>query len=298
MQPHVASVVGGKRSIWRSRGPWLALLGALCLPLPSSGFVQAQGGGTLTFGIVPQFPVATLVEMWRPMLDELEAELGLTIELVLADTIPDFETAFANGAYDVAFMNPYHVVMAHRAQGYEPVVSDGSRLLRGILVVPVDSEVQSVADLDGRVIAFPSPNAFGASLYMRALLRESEGIDFTATYVETHANAYRHALFGRADAAGGVRNTLQAEDEALQSRLRIVFETPGVTPHPLAVHPRVPAGLRDRLVAAVLRLAETDEGRAMLARVQLSAPILVTYEDHFAQLLALRLEDYVIGQGF
>ena len=59
-------------------------------------------------------------------------------------------------------------------------------------------------DLDGADIAFPAPNAFGASLYMRALLAEQEKININPIYVETHANVYRNVIFGRASAGGGV----------------------------------------------------------------------------------------------
>jgi len=37
--------------------------------------------------------------------------------MIGAPTIPAFEVAFQGGEYDIAYMNPYHGVMAEQAQG-------------------------------------------------------------------------------------------------------------------------------------------------------------------------------------
>ena len=52
-------------------------------------------------------------------------------------------------------MNPYHAVMADQAQGYVPIVRDGSRKLFGILAVRNDSPLQDVKELDGAPSEIP-----------------------------------------------------------------------------------------------------------------------------------------------
>lgn len=267
------------------------LLSALLLMMIAVGWAQTP---VYTVSVVPQFPQLVLFEDWQPLLDRLGEELGVTFELRVEDDIPAFEQAFLDGAPDFAFMNPYHAVMAHQAHGYLPLVSDASRQLQGILAVRADSPYQTVADLDGSEIAFPSPNAFGASLYMRALLAEREGITITPRYVDTHSNSYRHVLLGLTAAGGGVLNTFQREPEALQAELRILYQTPGVTPHPLTAHPRVPAALREQLVAALFALTADEEGLTLLRGVQLSDPLRVDYPSHYQPLKELRLDTYLV----
>lgn len=283
--PAGPAVIPGRQR-WR-----VVLIVAVVLVASLAG---AQSDRAYTISIVPQFPTLVLAERWQPLLNELERQLDVRFEMVLAPTIPEFEAGFLAGAYDFAFMNPYHVVMAHEAQGYEPLVSDASRELKGILVVRADGPLESVAELDGTTIAFPAPNAFGASLYMRALLTNVEGIDFTPAYVETHGNSYRHALLGRASAGGGVRNTLRAEPDGFQDQVRVLYETPGVTPHPLTAHPDVPAALQQELTSTLLRLAESEDGRALLDAVQLAEPFAADYEEHYAPLVDLRLDAFVV----
>ena len=256
----------------------------------STGFSQER----YTLSVVPQFPRLVIHDDWQPLLDYLSEAVGVEFELSLQDTIPLFETDFLNANPDFLFLNPYHAVMAKKAHDYIPLLSDGSRKLKGILVVPTASDINSIEDLDNTTVAFPAPNAFGASLYMRALLANDIGIDITPTYVETHANAYRHALIGEAAAGGGVYNTFRKESEEFQAALKVLFETPGVTPHPLAVHPRVPEDIRDAVVEALLELSQSEDGRAMLQAVQLREPVAVSYEEHYQILEDYNLEDFVV----
>jgi len=87
------------------------------------------------FGVVPQFEQHKIFRIWVPILQKLEAETGIRFELVGSNQIPVFETKFLAGEFDFAYMNPYHIVQAHDTQGYKPLVNDGSRSLRGIIVV-------------------------------------------------------------------------------------------------------------------------------------------------------------------
>ena len=268
------------------------VLSVLAAFLMTSGTGLAQERYTLS--VVPQLPPLVLHDDWQPLLEYLEEDTGFEFELSLQESIPLFELNFLDEKPDFVFLNPYHAVMAYKSHGYEPVLSDGSRQLKGILVVPVASEIESVDELDGKTVAFPAPNAFGASLYMRALLANEFGLDITASYVGTHANSYRHALLGEAAAAGGVYNTFHKESEDFQAALRVLYETPGVTAHPLAVHPRVPASVQAAVIDAIMKLKESDAGLAMLEAVQLKDPIPVSYEGQFQILDEYHLEDFVV----
>ncbi len=95
-------------------------------------------------------------------------------------------------------------LVAAEAQGYTPIVRDGGRELFGVLVVAKDSDIETVEDLEGRSIAYPSPNALGASLLMRADLDRNFGLNYEAHYVSTHSSAYLNVVLGQMDAAGGV----------------------------------------------------------------------------------------------
>ena len=266
---------------------------ATCLLSVPAGRALAQSRRELGVAVVPQFPAAVLHRDWVPLLERLTAMVGVDLRLQLQPTIPRFEGDVLSGAADLAYLNPYHQVMAHREQGYLPLVRSRVQL-SGVLVVRRDDPITSVRALDGKTLAFPAPNAFGASLWMRALLTEREKIRFTASYVQTHGNVYRQVLSGQAAAGGGVNHTLTQERDEVRQGLRVLYETPGVAPHPLSAHPRVPVALRQALTEALVELASRPDGQALLRAVEIEGLQRGDHARDYAPLEAFGLERYVV----
>lgn len=242
---------------------------------------------THTLAVVPQYTPVDTGMRWGPLIRRLEQESGLRLQLRVQDRFDRFERELDNGLPDFAFMNPWHAVTARRSQGYIPLARSG-RPLSGVLVVHRDGPIQSLADLNHREVAFPAPHAFVASMLLGERLREKENLQFRAVYAGTHQNVYRHVLLGIAAAGGGGDMTLEREPESVRSRLKVLYSTPGVAPHPLAAHPRVPEESRRRMTDALLRLQQDEEGRGLLAGVGLDAVRTADYQRDYAPLERLR----------
>jgi phosphonate transport system substrate-binding protein len=268
---------------------WVVVLGGL----GSQASAQAPASPVYSVAVVPQFPAADVHRDWTPLLERLSRDTGLTLVLKISTSIPRFETEVLAGTPDFAFMNPYHEVMAMRAQGYLPLVRD-SKLLSGILVVRKDDPIKSTRELDGKTLVFPAPNAFGASLWMRALLAEREHIAITPRYVQTHGNVYRQVIRGTAAAGGGVNNTLAQESDEVRADLRVLVETPGVPPHPIAAHPRVPAKARNAVAMALVRMADDPAGQQLLKDIAMPRPVAADYARDYQPLERFRLDRYVV----
>ena len=170
--------------------------------LPAMG---SDGASPYTFGVVPQFEARRIVEIWEPILDRVADAAGIDLTLMGSADIPAFERELATGKLDFAYMNPYHLVVAHDAAGYLPLVRDVGRTLFGIIVVHRDSSIQAPADLDGKTVAFPAPNALGASLLVRAELDRKFQVRITPRYVSSHTSVYLNVVTRQTDAGGGVR---------------------------------------------------------------------------------------------
>jgi phosphonate transport system substrate-binding protein len=232
------------------------------------------------FGVVPQFEQRKLFNTWRSIIDELAHRTGLRFKLVGSSKIPVFEQKYMQGDYDFAYMNPYHILKAYASQGYLPLVRDGGRKLKGILVIPRDSLIQSVRELAGKRVAFPAPNALGASLLMRAELAKLHGVDVLPYYVQTHSSVYLHVALGLTEAGGGVKSTLNLQKPELREKLRVLYETRSVAPHPISVHPRVPKVHRKRVRQALLEMAQTEKGAALLAKIPMHKAVAANLEDY------------------
>jgi len=232
------------------------------------------------FGVVPQFNARETYAIWWPILDKLSNETGLRFTLNGSSSIPDFEKEYLNGDFDFAYMNPLHILKGHKSQGYQPLARDHAQLLQGVLVVPVDSPIQSPSELEGKKVAFPSPVALGASLMIHADLRGRFKVKVAPMYVHSHSSVYLNVALGHAVAGGGVQKTLEKQPPELRKLLRVIYKTREVNPHPISAHPRVPRAVQEKLLQALLALGQTTQGRQMLERIPIRQIGPATLEDY------------------
>jgi len=271
------------------------LLFVWCLFIVVPFEAKAESKKAYTIAIVPQMRVSEIYEKWTPFLKKLSQESGIEITIKPYTSIQQFEADLLKGVPDFAYMNPYEAVSAKDAQGYVPLVKDSTSLV-GILVAHKGGSIRSVKDLNGKEIAFPAPNAFAASLYVRALLTEKEKIHFKPRYVKTHSNVYNTVVVDKAVAAGGGGvKTLMKEPEEIRSQLTTIYETPSTASHPLSAHPRVPDVLRKKMVKAVLGLANDKANKELFTNILMPEPVPADYQKDYLPLkkLGLMLEKYM-----
>ncbi|WP_338416466.1 phosphate/phosphite/phosphonate ABC transporter substrate-binding protein [uncultured Sphaerotilus sp.] len=211
---------------------------------------------TLTFGIVPQQSASELARVWIPVLGALSERAGLSLRFATAPDIPAFEKRLAAGAYDVAYMNPYHYSVFAQKPGYVAFAKEKGRRLRGLVVVRKDSTLKDMKELAGQQIAFPAPAAFAATVLVRAEF-ERMGVPITPVFVKSHESVYLNVAQRQIEAGGGITRTLQTMDAPVRDELRVLWQTKDYTPHAFAAHPRVPAADLQALRAAMLT-ADSD----------------------------------------
>ncbi|HTY99261.1 MAG TPA: PhnD/SsuA/transferrin family substrate-binding protein, partial [Rhodocyclaceae bacterium] len=79
---------------------------------------------TYVLGVTPQFERRQLFAIWTPILNELSRRTGHTFQLATSPNIREFERQYNSGAFDLAYMNPYLVVV--NPQGYVPILRDAN----------------------------------------------------------------------------------------------------------------------------------------------------------------------------
>jgi len=255
--------------------------------------VSAIADKVYTFGVVPQFAPRKLASIWNPILEELTKRTGLKFEMVGDRDIPAFEQNFMNEMYDFAYMNPYHAMLVIKEKKYFPLIRDGGRSLYGILVVSINSPIKDVSELNGRKIAFPAPNALGASLLMRADLDQIHKIKFIPVYTRTHSSVYLNVVIGEIDAGGGVAGTFNNQSKEIKNNLRILYKTRPISPHPVTAHKSIPEDIRQKVCKAFLGMGTTIEGKALLAKVPIKMPILAN-NDEYLVLSDWHLDNYYV----
>jgi len=241
----------------------LGCLAVSVAPVANAAVPVAADLPAISVGVVPQQAARKLVRSWGPLLRYLEAGTGRRFTFMTAPDIPTFEQRLAAGEYDISYMNPYHYSVFHDAVGYQAFAKAKDKRIHGILVVARDSPIQRLDQLNGATLAFPAPGAFAASMLPRANLARS-GIRFTPDYVSSHDSVYRAVASGLYPAGGGVMRTLKGTSPDVRDRLRVLWQTPGYTPHALAAHPRVDAAVVRQVQALLSGMSDDSAGRPLL----------------------------------
>lgn len=264
-----------------------ALAAALFLGVATAiaGGAAPAGAKTLSFGVVPQQSPPRLARLWTPLIADVAARAGVAMRFTTAKDIATFEARLYAGEYDLAYVNPMHFVRAETAAGYRALARAQDHALRGVIVVAADSPFVTLADLDGAAVAFPSQNAFGATLLNRLAFADA-GATIRPEFVRSHDSVYRAVAAGGFAAGGGVPRTFGAMPADMRAGLRVLYETRGFSPHAFAGHPELPRDVAAHIVDALIALAQTDDGRRILDDLRLK-PLTAATSGDYADIRAI-----------
>lgn len=268
----------------------IVLAALLCYAVCPASDRSAGAADRYSFGVVPQFEERKLYSIWKPIIDELHRRTGIDFTLVATLKMHDFEKEFMRGGFDFVYINPFHILKSKDTARYLPLARDKAPL-RGILVVRKGSNLQKASELNGKVVAFPSPNSVGASLLLRADLARIHRVTVKPLYVKSHSSVYLHVAKGLAAAGGGVEKTLQEQPPAVRDALRVIYVTRDMPSHPVAAHPRVPKEEREKVRQALLEMGNTPEGRALLSKVPIQQ-IVDTSRENYEEMSGWGLDPY------
>lgn len=244
-----------------------------------------------TFGVVPQQSAKKLASLWGPILQHVSKESGVALRFATAKDIPTFEKRLARGDYDFSYMNPYHyTVFSQAPTEYRAFAKRRQQDIRGIVVVHKDSPIKTLGELNGLMLAFPSPAAFAASILPRAKM-QLDGIDFDSRYVSSHDSVYLGVAKGFFSAGGGVKRTFNNAAPEVREQLRVLWTTDAYTPHAFAHHPRVPSNVAKAVQNAFVAMKESTKGNVLLKSIKIKNGIEVAGDKQWDDVRALNIKE-------
>jgi phosphonate transport system substrate-binding protein len=196
-------------------------------------------GESLSFGVVPQQSPAVLAKKWIPIIQELSEKSGFEITFKTETSIPEFERKLYNGEYDIAYMNPYHFVIADKRVGFN-AVARSKKMIQGILVANKITNDFSKESFKNRDFLFPAPKAFAATLLTKYEFKKIFGIDIEkdskVSYVNSHDSVYKGVARKLGDFGGGIIRTYKnLEDKKTKENLNILYITDAYPSHPIGI---------------------------------------------------------------
>lgn len=213
----------------------------------------AGGAENYSLGVIPQQKPSVITENWSPIVKALAETTGVTLNIQPSPDIPTYEQQVQKSEYDFIYTNPYMFVQLAEPAGYKAFANAKGKKIKGILVVQKDSPFQSKGDLADKIVSFPK-GAFAADYLLRASLKH-DGIVVKPEWSRTHDQGFVEVMRGKFAACGGVMQTFNSCNPEVKDNLRILWTSPGYTPHALAVNPRVPAATVEKVKKAFLAMS-------------------------------------------
>src|ERR1019366_934997 len=135
-----------------------ALLAIAAVVLASAARAAEQ---PYSFGVLSQRSIALTAQYWNPILRYVSRKSGVPLELRMAKTVQEGDAAAEKGAYHFFYTNHFFTPDRDRL-GFQVMPRPAGPGIRGQIVVPRDSPIKSLQELNGKEVAFPNPEAFAA----------------------------------------------------------------------------------------------------------------------------------------
>jgi phosphonate transport system substrate-binding protein len=233
------------------------LVGAIALHAPN---VAAQE--VYSFYVLHQRTVSLTAQYWNPILTHVSTKSGVPLELKLAKTAQEGNANAEAGKYDFLYTNHFFTPERDRL-GYKVIARPAGPGIRSEIVVPIDSPIQSLQDLEGKEVGFVSPDGFtGYWLPLDALLRANVNVKVVFTGNQEASSAQ---LRVNKIAAAGVNSSVMARygrREGFQYRALWTSEPYGDLC--IMANPKVPAATIGAVRAALINMVNDPEGRKVL----------------------------------
>jgi phosphonate transport system substrate-binding protein len=165
------------------------------------------GPQAYSFYVLHQRTIALTAQYWNPILTHVSAKSGVPLDLKLAKTAQEGNANAEAGKYDFLYTNHFFTPERDRL-GYKVIARPAGPGIRSQIVVPVESPIKTLQDLEGKEVGFVSPDGFtGYWLPMDALLRSGVHIKvvFTGNQEASSAQLRLYKI-----AAAGVNSSVMA----------------------------------------------------------------------------------------
>jgi phosphonate transport system substrate-binding protein len=233
------------------------------------------GGGSggedvLRIGMIPNQNPEEVEAQYEPLGEYLSEELGMEVEVSVPTGYPAVVEAMASDRLDLAHFGGLTYVQAKERTEVEPLVTEvntytGTTNYRSLIIVPADSDIEEVSELEGETFAFGSVSSTSGSLYPAIMLAEA-GVDYRtdleeAVYTGGH-DATAQAVANETVAAGGIEDRilydLQREGIIEEDAVRTIDESEDVEGYPWAVRSDMDDDLKEDIATAFIEIEDPE----------------------------------------
>jgi len=234
------------------------------------------------FGVFPFMPMQALIKYYNSVAMDFTHSVHKRVIAQSRPTFKLFTEELVNETYDLIFIQPFDYPVAYE-HNYRPLARRADDLDM-IIVTRNDSEIKSIKDLEGKILANP-PQESAITTVVSKVLNDS-GLSgenkITMIYTGNHFACMQMVLVGKADACSTTTPVLKHWEvsQLKTKKLHVIYKS-GTIPHTLFMaHKRVPAEDQEKIKNAILTWDKRPEGKMILKIFSVSAYIEANDSDY------------------
>lgn len=224
----------------------------------------------LRFSTIPRGDIRRDIAELQPLLDKLQAALGIPVEVYLPPSYGAVVEALRSGTVQLARLGPASYVSARRADPQlTPFASHANRatafqsagaFYQSLLIVRTDSGITDIAALRGKRLALVDPESTSGALVPRRIFARQIGAGLESYFAQvgysgSHLQSLHRLLAGQVDAAFvGSQNlawATSADPDAIQ-RIRVLWRSDAIPTDPFVFRGQLCGPVKEKIRSVFL----------------------------------------------
>jgi len=201
----------------------------------------------------------------------IEERTGYKIESFVATSYAALIESMGTGNTHIGWLATVQYVVAHDKYDVEGLLSSiryGSPTYKGQIIVHVDSDIEDIADLEGKTFAYSNPLSTSGFIYPMALLVK-EGYDYKTFFSEIKSIDGSHdatvlAVYNKEIDCGATFDDARdiVEDKFLdvKEKVKVIAYTDEIPYDTISIIEDIPDEMKEKIKNALLEIVETEEG--------------------------------------
>jgi len=221
----------------------------------------------------------------KVLVDFLEKETGYYFTTAIPASFIAVVEAFGTKKTDIAGINTFSYLMANEKYGAEArlrIVRDGNETsYKGQFITRFDSGIDSIADIDGRSMAYVDPSSTSGFILPKVLL-DKKGIKPSETvFAMKHDNVVIMVYQKRADAGAtyyappdqktgeilDARMRVKEQFPDVEEKVKIIGFTEDIPNDPWVFRKDLDEEMKQKVIDALIKFVSTEEGKKSLYEI-------------------------------
>ncbi|MCD6101896.1 MAG: phosphate/phosphite/phosphonate ABC transporter substrate-binding protein [Candidatus Cloacimonetes bacterium] len=232
---------------------------------------------------VPSMEAGKIVTSGTAVADFLTKETGYHFKVAVPTSYASVIEAMGTEETDIAWLATFAYVLANEKFGAEvalTVVRKGLEKYRGQFVSLTDSDINTIEDINGKIIAYTDAASASGYIYPTAILKQKGIKPRRSFFAGGHPQAILAVYQGTADVGctfwappgkdGMVRDARRAVIDTypdVVEKVKIIGYTDWIPNDTVTFRKGFPPEMKEKIIQALLNFANTKEGHETLVRL-------------------------------